>query len=930
MNGPMKKIRAVLSLLVAAGTAVQCAPAAFADTFIDDGAGEIKVITPVIGESSEYGLQDVYYVDENGERIEFNLIPDEMDREYNAATIPSSYNLNALGKVSSVRDQGSTQSCWAHAALAAAESSIIMKGLSGRTIDLSESHLVWFSRGQNTSASDPLYGDPAVVPNCYDLGGSDPVALGALSSWMGAAAQSSYPDIESRPAIAESKRYDSIYHLRSSVTFAPSDRTAIKGYLMENGAMTLSYHADDDKTTVNHYKTTSSYTSFYQNEETKPNHAVTIVGWDDNFSKSNFVVTPPGNGAWLIKNSWGTSFGMNGYFYLSYYDPSIRDIYSYEMEKTGNYSKVYQHSMVPYSRISPNSGYITGANVFTASGSDPLAAVSFYTSEASVPYTIYIYSGVSSTNPMSGKLLLTQTGTATYAGYHTVDLSKTVSIPSGTKFSICVALRKDKTMLFGDTYAKSSGDSFFTVGIGTASSEWLDTYSACGCNIAIKAFAKASAPAKPAVKAAAGDSNVTLAWNAVPGASQYAVYRYLNGGYTKLTTTTGTSYTASGLTNGTKYGFLVRAGGSGGWSAFTSADVVYATPTSPVEKPKVTATAGDRQVTLTWNKIPGADLYIAYYFAPGGSLTSIGSGTYGTTKTATGLTNGVKYGFLVRARVNGTWTPFTSADYVYATPTAKPKVTATAGDRQVTLTWNKIPGADLYIAYYFAPGGSLTSIGGGTYDTKRTATGLTNGVKYGFLVRARVNGTWTPFTSADYVYATPTAKPKVTATAGDRQVTLTWNKIPGADLYIAYYFAPGGSLTSIGGGTYDTKRTATGLTNGVKYGFLVRARVNGTWTPFTSADYVYSTPLSAKPVLKAAAGSGKVSLSWTNPTGASKFAVYVYLNGNYSQQTVTSGTSYTVTGLTNGIRYGFLVRAYNNGAWNAFSTDDIVYAIPGN
>ena len=757
MNGPMKKIRAVLSLLVAAGTAVQCAPAAFADTFIDDSAGEIKVITPVIGESSEYGLQDVYYVDENGERIEFNLIPDEMDREFDAASIPSSYNLNALGKVSSVRDQGSTQSCWAHAALAAAESSIIMKGLSGRTIDLSESHLVWFSRGQNTSASDPLYGDPAVVPNCYDLGGGDPVALGALSSWMGAAAQSSYPDIESRPAIAESKRYDSIYHLRSSVTFAPSDRNAIKGYLMENGAMTLSYHADDDKTTVNHYKTTSSYTSFYQNEDTKPNHAVTIVGWDDNFSKSNFVVTPPGNGAWLIKNSWGTGFGMNGYFYLSYYDPSIRDIFSYEMEKANNYSKIYQHSMILYDAYYFQSAYVTGANIFTASGSDPLSAVSFYTTEASVPYTIYIYSGVNSTNPMSGKLMLTQTGTASYAGYHTVDLSKTVSIPSGTKFSVCVALRKNGTAFGVDGHSKSSGDSFIVEGVGTPSSNWTDLYSYYCRNVAIKAFTKAaSAPAKPTVKAAAGDSNVTLAWNAVPGASQYAVYRYLNGGYTKLTTTTGTSYTASGLTNGTTYGFLVRAGGSGGWSAFTSADVVYATPTSSVEKPKVTATAGDRQVTLTWNKIPGADLYIAYYFAPGGSLTSIG------------------------------------------------------------------------------------------------------------------------------------------------------------------------------GGTYDTKRTATGLTNGVKYGFLVRARVNGTWTPFTSADYVYSTPLSAKPVLKAAAGSGKVSLSWTNPTGASKFAVYVYLNGNYSQQTVTSGTSYTVTGLTNGIRYGFLVRAYNNGAWNAFSTDDIVYAIPRN
>ena len=87
-------------------------------------------------------------------------------------------------------------------------------------------------------------------------------------------------------------------------------------------------------------------------------------------------------------------------------------------------------------------------------------------------------------------------------------------------------------------------------------------------------------------------------------------------------------------------------------------------------KPAVKTEPGNGQVKLTWDKTDGADVYMAYYFAPGGKLTAIGGGTYGTTKTATGLVNGTKYGFLVRARVNGVWTPFTSADFVYAVPKA--------------------------------------------------------------------------------------------------------------------------------------------------------------------------------------------------------------------------------------------------------------------
>ncbi|MGN0686891.1 MAG: hypothetical protein ACI4KA_02150, partial [Oscillospiraceae bacterium] len=140
------------------------------------------------------------------------------------------------------------------------------------------------------------------------------------------------------------------------------------------------------------------------------------------------------------------------------------------------------------------------------------------------------------------------------------------------------------------------------------------------------------------------------------GASKYIVYSILNGQYTNRGTTTGTSFTVSGLTNDTKYGFLVLAYIDGAWNKFTAEDIKYATPVASA-KPVITLTAGDSKVDIRWNAVDGASKYIVYSIL-NGQYTNRGT-TTGTSFTVSGLTNDTKYGFLVLAYIDGAWNKFT-------------------------------------------------------------------------------------------------------------------------------------------------------------------------------------------------------------------------------------------------------------------------------
>ena len=767
------------------------------------------------------------------------FVPDYMPKNAEALNYgnasSSYYNLVDEGRVSGIRNQNPWGTCWAHAALASAESNMITKGYANTSIDYSEAHLAWFGIGPGpSSTSDPLYGDSrgaddATASYVYNAGGLWYDSVGALSRWSGAELESvvPYSIALSGNAPAESTRYDSYATLTEATVYDPSDMTGIKNCLVKNGAMQISYYHDNT-----YY---NSSTAAYYTTQNSSNHAVTLVGWDDNYAVTNFNSSyrPSSKGAWIVKNSWGSNWGDNGYFYISYEDASLRNFVSYEMEKKGTYNKLYQYD--GSLGMHASGGYIyydgyksmsnaTSANVFTATASDQLSKVGFYTTSAGVEYKVTVFTNVSST-PNTGKVAFTTSGTMARAGYHTVNVSG-VTLTKGQKFAVAVTLYGSTYHCY-DKYNNKEGISYYSYTTTPESStSWYDAYTNRSASPCIKAYTKAAAVGTPTnVKAVAGDGQVTISWNAVPGASNYAVLMKKGTGWLTLGSTgTKTTYTATGLTNGGKYYFVVKAYGNGAWS--DDSEIVYAIPVCTTPQ-NLKAVPGDSKVTLTWNAVSGASNY-AIFLRKGTEWLKIGASGTSNTYTARGLTNGGKYFFMVKAYANGSWSDESAT--VSATPVCitPQNVKASAGDSKVTLTWNAVSGASNY-AIFLRKGTEWLKIGASGTSNTYTARGLTNGGKYFFMVKAYANGSWSDesaIVSATPVCITPQ---NVKAVGGSGKATITWNAVSGASNYVVMV-KKGTSWVTLGSTGTKTSYIATGLTSGGKYYFAVKAYVNGAWS----------------------------------------------------------------------------------------------------
>jgi fibronectin type 3 domain-containing protein len=392
----------------------------------------------------------------------------------------------------------------------------------------------------------------------------------------------------------------------------------------------------------------------------------------------------------------------------------------------------------------------------------------------------------------------------------------------------------------------------------------------------------ATVPAIPTGLAAApGNAQVMLNWATSSGATGYSVNRSTTTGgpYTQVSAPTVTSFSDTGLTNGTKYFYVVSAFNSVGQSA-NSAEV-SATPTlpPPASPTGLAATAGNALVSLSWNASAGATSYHVKRSTASGAETQI-SAPASNSFTDTGLANGTKYFYVVSA-VNSGGESANSSE-VNATPTAPavPPATptglqATAGNAQVSLSWNASAGATSYHVKRSTTSGGETQISAPASNSF-TDPEVANGTKYFYVVSA-VNSNGESANSAE-VNATPTAPATppamptgLQATAGNAQVSLSWNASTGATSYnVKRSTVTGGPFSTTLASPTATNYTDTTVTNGTPYFYVVSA-VNAAGESANSAQ-ASATPAGAAP---------NVTIT-INPTQTKTISPWIYGINFYS------------------------------------------------
>ena len=326
--------------------------------------------------------------------------------------LPASYDTRRYNYNTSIKDQKSSGSCWAFSALATLETEL--KKSTGIEYDFSENNF------KNMMKKYSFSGDISSLPSD---GATLMAPINYLVGWYGPVDEDSdkYDEYSFM-----SSYYNSSFHVQD--VYMPVSNTTqnminnIKIAVYNLGAISIAYHS---------VSSTNVYNRYYEASD----HAVTIVGWNDNYDRTRFKdpitnQNPDANGAFIVKNSWGDDWGEDGYFYISYYDTSLNDsrdeFYTILLDNKDNYSNIYQYDTLAEYKGVVNGGRWIKHN-YIANEDEAISAFGTYIFNPSA-YTVNVY--------VNNKLKYSQEGLINITGYRTIPLDKQIPVKKDDLFTV--------------------------------------------------------------------------------------------------------------------------------------------------------------------------------------------------------------------------------------------------------------------------------------------------------------------------------------------------------------------------------------------------------------------------------------------------------------------------------------------------------------